>query len=146
MPLKQRGRSLKETVSVISSYPPCKDGYAWFTTVPFKALSDQVLIRYPCFCLFYLNCLRSFMVYPQRWLSDFLQRRMSQKLITFRVRKTMLSYALRVRLWIEHWYFCMVGYLKLLLYTPFKSICIVVQDLECWEWYSGFWLPRKSCK
>ena len=33
---------LKETVSVISSAPPCKDGNTRFTTVPLKALSGQV--------------------------------------------------------------------------------------------------------
>ena len=27
-----------------------KDDNAWFTTVPLKALSDQVWIRYQCFC------------------------------------------------------------------------------------------------
>ena len=32
------------TVSVISSYPPCKDVNARFTTVLLKALSDQVRI------------------------------------------------------------------------------------------------------
>ena len=35
----------KGTVSVVLSDPPCKDGNAWFTTVPLKALSDQVWIR-----------------------------------------------------------------------------------------------------
>ena len=34
---------LKETVSVISSCPPCKDDNAWFTTVPFKPLSYIVI-------------------------------------------------------------------------------------------------------
>ena len=33
---------LKGTVSVISSDPPCKDDNARFSTVPLKALSDQV--------------------------------------------------------------------------------------------------------
>ena len=31
----------KETVNVISSYPPCKDVNAWFTTVRLKALSAK---------------------------------------------------------------------------------------------------------
>ena len=31
---------LEGTVSVILSDPPCKDGNAWFTTVPCKALSE----------------------------------------------------------------------------------------------------------
>jgi len=33
---------LRGTVSVISSDPPCKDSNSRFTTVPLKALSDQV--------------------------------------------------------------------------------------------------------
>ena len=33
--------TLKGTVSTISRYPPCKDDKARFTTIPFKALSDQ---------------------------------------------------------------------------------------------------------
>ena len=33
---------LKRTVSVTSSDPPCKDDNARFTTVPLKALSDQM--------------------------------------------------------------------------------------------------------
>ena len=32
---------LKGTVCEISSYPPCKDGSARFTTVPLKDLSDD---------------------------------------------------------------------------------------------------------
>ena len=44
----------KGTVSAISSDPQCKVGDAWFTTVPLKALSDQVWIRYSCFCFFEL--------------------------------------------------------------------------------------------
>ena len=39
---------IKGTVNVISSEPPCKYDDAWFTTVPFKALSDQVWIIYQC--------------------------------------------------------------------------------------------------
>ena len=38
----------KGIVSVISSDPPCKDDNARFTTVPLKAVSDQILIRYEC--------------------------------------------------------------------------------------------------
>ena len=33
---------LKGTVSAILSDPPCKDGNAGFTTLPLKALSDQI--------------------------------------------------------------------------------------------------------
>ena len=38
----------KETVSVISNEPLCKNGDARFTTVTLKVLSDQVLIRNQC--------------------------------------------------------------------------------------------------
>ena len=48
-------RLVKGTVSVILSDPPCKDANARFTTVPLKALSDQVWIRYSCFFLFFLH-------------------------------------------------------------------------------------------
>ena len=44
----------KETVSVISSDPSCKDGNARFTTIPLKPLSDQVFVRYQCFGFFKL--------------------------------------------------------------------------------------------
>ena len=43
-------KDLKGTVSVISSYHPCKYGNARFTTIPSKVLSDQVC--------FYLHKLR----------------------------------------------------------------------------------------
>ena len=40
---------IKGTASLNSSDPPCKDDNARFTTVPLKALSDQVYrIRYQC--------------------------------------------------------------------------------------------------
>ena len=38
----QLGNIVRDTVSVISCNPPCKDCIAPFTTVPLKALSDQV--------------------------------------------------------------------------------------------------------
>ena len=50
--------ALTGTVNLISSDPPCKDGNARFTTVPFKDLSDQAWIRnayffyWNYFCLF----------------------------------------------------------------------------------------------
>jgi len=37
-----QNRSLKRTASVISSDPPCKADNARFTTLPLKALSDQI--------------------------------------------------------------------------------------------------------
>jgi len=40
---------LKGTVNIISSDPLGKDWYMRFIVLPFKALSDQVLIRNPCF-------------------------------------------------------------------------------------------------
>ena len=39
-------------VSVISSDPPCKDGNARFTLVPWRPLSDQKCGRYCCFSRF----------------------------------------------------------------------------------------------
>ena len=39
---------IKGTVNVISSDPPSKDENAQFSTVPLKALSDQISIRYQC--------------------------------------------------------------------------------------------------
>ena len=40
--------TFKGTVSVISRDPSLKDGNDGFTAVPFKALSDQAFIIYPC--------------------------------------------------------------------------------------------------
>jgi len=45
---------VKGTGSLISSDPPCKNGNTRFTTVPLKALSDQVWKRYSFFCIFKL--------------------------------------------------------------------------------------------
>ena len=39
-------RSVNGTENVISSDPPSRDDNARFTTVPLKALSDQVWIRF----------------------------------------------------------------------------------------------------
>ena len=39
---------------VNTSNPPCEDGIPQCKTVPLKALSDQVKIKYSCFCLFKL--------------------------------------------------------------------------------------------
>ena len=39
---------VKGTVSIISSDSYCRDVNAGFRTVPLKALSDQVWIRYQC--------------------------------------------------------------------------------------------------
>ena len=50
---------LKRTVCIISTDPLCKDGNVRFTTVPFKAWSDQVWIRYS-WIFEYLYCLLSF--------------------------------------------------------------------------------------
>ena len=52
--LKELVKKIKGTVLLISGDPLCKDGNARFTTVPSKALSDQVWIRYQCFCFFNL--------------------------------------------------------------------------------------------
>ena len=50
----------KWTLSLISSDPPCKEGYARFTTVPLIGLSDQVCIYINVFVS--SNCLLSFAV------------------------------------------------------------------------------------
>ena len=39
---------IKGSVNVISSDPPSKVENAQFSTVPLKALSDQISIRYQC--------------------------------------------------------------------------------------------------
>ena len=39
--------TLKGSVSIISSDPPCKDGNARFTTVHISVFIDQAFIRYP---------------------------------------------------------------------------------------------------
>ena len=39
---------LTGTVIVISSQPPGKDGHVRLTTVPIKALSNEVRVRYQC--------------------------------------------------------------------------------------------------
>ena len=68
--------TLKGTESVISSDPPCQDGYARFTTVLLKALSAQVWIRNLCFSFFkilificdfftYVTC--AFLAYKKSW-------------------------------------------------------------------------------
>ena len=65
------------TISVISSDSPCKDGNAWFKTVPLKAFSDQVWIIYQCF--YFLKCSFSFAVSLQKWLAqDLLQEAMKK--------------------------------------------------------------------
>ena len=46
--------NIEGTVGVISSDPPFKDGIARVTTVPLKALSDQVYIIYQSFVSFKL--------------------------------------------------------------------------------------------
>jgi len=44
--------TLKRAVSVILSYPPCKDSKVRFTTVPLKPLFDQLYGRYCRFSRF----------------------------------------------------------------------------------------------
>ena len=68
---------LKRTVSIILSDSSCKDGNALFTTVPLKALSDQVWIKYPWF----FNYLFSFAVSLQKWLVHFLFIRSNGEII-----------------------------------------------------------------
>jgi len=55
--IKTETNIVEGTVSIISSDPPYTDGSTRFTTVPLKAWSDQILIRYAinaCFCFFKL--------------------------------------------------------------------------------------------
>ena len=59
--------SVQGTGSLISSDPPCKNGNARFTTVPFKNLSDQVWNRYSCFVS--SSYLFLFDVSPRKWPS-----------------------------------------------------------------------------
>ena len=68
---------LKRTVSIILSDSSCKDDNALFTTVPLKALSDQVWIKYPWF----FNYLFSFAVSLQKWLVHFLFIRSNGEII-----------------------------------------------------------------
>ena len=58
----------KWTGRLILSIRPFKDCNARFTTVPLKASSDQMGIRYPCFCLFKLIIFES---ENQRYLPHF---------------------------------------------------------------------------
>ena len=114
--------SFKETVSVISSDPSCKDVNARFTTVHLKALSDHEWIKYPCFCFFKKFKIFSFEVSLRKWLAHFLFIRSivethrnkyfsSQKnegiLTTFLIRLRFQGY--RCKSGIE----CMEGHLKL---------------------------------
>ena len=63
-------------VSVMSCNLPCNDGNARFTTVPWKALSIQVWIRYHCFCLF------SFVVSLRKWKLHFMLTNEPMKKLT----------------------------------------------------------------
>ena len=53
---------LKGTVSIISSDLPCKNGNAWFTMLPLKALSDPdeleiKVFRFLCESDLHISCL-----------------------------------------------------------------------------------------
>ena len=65
--------SIKLTINVIQR---CK--YVLFTTVPLKALSEQVWIKYPCFCFFKRFFVFEFLIYQRHWRD-------------YRVRKTTIS-------------------------------------------------------
>ena len=51
--------------------PQCKNDNARVTTVPLKALSDQVWIRYSLYCLFlfvfFVNVTCAFLTFKKRW-------------------------------------------------------------------------------
>ena len=68
---------VKWTVSVFSSDHPCKDGNARI-----NKLSDQVWIRYPCFCFF--SCLFSFAGSLRKWLAHYLRWEAIEKLISMK--------------------------------------------------------------
>ena len=57
---------LKGIVSVMSRNSPCTDGYDRFTTVPLRALSDEVWIRYPYLRLWKTDNFQLIVVSPQR--------------------------------------------------------------------------------
>ena len=57
-------------ISVISSDPPCNDGYARFTTAPLKAFPDQVWIIHSCLCIFKLIIFTC--SFSAKWLAYFL--------------------------------------------------------------------------
>ena len=89
---------IKGTECVNSCDSPCKDDNARFTTVPFKALSDQVRIIYQCFCFIELfifiygfsvkvNC--AFLAYKK-------QRRNSQNKIKFSSQKNEIFFQIQV--------------------------------------------------
>ena len=61
---KKLNFSIEGSVSEVSSDPPCKDGNAPFTTIPLKALSDQVGIGYPS--LFFFKLLISICVFSAK--------------------------------------------------------------------------------
>ena len=107
--------NIEETVSVISSDPPCKDGNARFTTVLLKALSDQVWIRYACFCvikLFYFHlrflCISCLFETTEKFteIDTFLVRKQDSFYIFDQITGTGLNRALLCRV---------EGYLKLRL-------------------------------
>ena len=112
---------LKGTVSVISSDPLGKDNNARFTTVPLKALSDQVWIGYPCFCfykLFIFICGFSvkvtwalFLFIWESQYRDYLES------ITFLIIKTTVSFTFPIRLRFQgyHCHCCLENRLKLRL-------------------------------
>ena len=80
--------------SLILRDPPCKYGNIRFTTELFIALSEHVSIRYTCFKfwqLFIFIC----------GLYAFLHYKKKNELITFRVRKTILSSTFLIRLRFE---------------------------------------------
>ena len=91
--------SLKGTVSVISSDPLCKDANVWFTTVPLKALSDQVWNIYQCFVPVYFHL--RFLYESDLLISCLLEAMEKLTEINIWVRKTTDSSTFLVRLWFQ---------------------------------------------
>ena len=71
----------------------CRDGNSRFTTVPLKALSDQILIRNS---FFYLDCLFSLKISLQKCFAQFLLIR-NWEFNTSQLRRTTLSSTFLIR-------------------------------------------------
>ena len=120
----------KGTVTVILISSPCKDGNAPCTTVLSKGLSDQVWIRYQCFCFlelfifiwgFSAKLTRACFVFKKLRRNSHKQSGSAK-----RVRKTTVTstFLIRLRLHhcIGHCYLWMEGHLKLGLQSLYEIL------------------------
>ena len=115
------------TVSIDFSDPTCKDDNSWFTRVPLKALSDQVWIKYQCFCFFKLFI---FILRDLRIACLLVTMEKFSEITTFWVRKNMLSFTFLIRLGFQG-YRCKSGIaiFALRLYSPLNTLFKF-----CWIW------------